>query len=174
VRTGDEVSQRVGSDTGEPNEHTRVVQVVFLQVIGTGIILDERVSLSEVHHHDERIRLGGPMGRDTHEHLAPHLQRGLAPGRCHLYIWQGTTDGFDGSERVATWHRRYATLSYVLADLLASTSLMSVWSFAWSGRDSSLATIATHDAEARRSIAINGRTLSGVTRRADARLEPGR
>jgi hypothetical protein len=121
VRAGDEVSQGVGADTRQPNEHTRVVQVVFLQVIGTRIVLDERVSLGEVHHDDERIRLGGLMGRHTREHFPAHLQRGLAPGGCHLHVWQGTTDGFDGSERVATWHRRYATLSYVLADLLGQS-----------------------------------------------------
>jgi hypothetical protein len=65
VRANDEVSQAVSVDTRQPNEHTRVVQVVFLQVIGTGIVRDERISLGQVHHHDERVRLGGPVGCDN-------------------------------------------------------------------------------------------------------------
>ena len=117
MRAGDEIPQGIDRDTVQPNEDTRVVQVVFLQVIGGRIVLEERVSIGEVNHHDQRVRLGGLMGRDTREHLPAHFQRGLAPRRRHLHVWQRASDRFDCSERVATWHRRYGTLSYVVADL---------------------------------------------------------
>ena len=49
----------------EPDEHTRIPDVVLLQVVRVGVFLDERGAVGEIHHHDERVRLGGFVRREA-------------------------------------------------------------------------------------------------------------
>jgi hypothetical protein len=79
---------------------------MFFQVVGARIVLDERVTVAEIHHHHQRVRLSGFVGRHTDEHLAAHLQRGLTPCRRDLHIRQGATEGFDRFETAGAWHSR--------------------------------------------------------------------
>jgi ABC-type nickel/cobalt efflux system permease component RcnA len=100
VRADHEILKSVETNAGQSHEHTRVVQIVFFQVEGARVVFDECVTVGERHHHDQRVRFGGLVGSDAHEHLPVHLQSGLAPCSCHLHVWKGATDSLDGCERV--------------------------------------------------------------------------
>lgn len=73
----------------------------------------QSVETNAVKSYDERVRFGRLMGRDTHEHRPAHLQRGLAPCRCHLHVWEIAANIFDWRERLAaafvamSWTRSY-------------------------------------------------------------------
>src|SRR5688572_13863979 len=48
---------------------------MFLQIVGGRIVFAECVTVGEGHHHDQRVRFGGLVGRDAHEHLPVDLLR---------------------------------------------------------------------------------------------------
>jgi len=73
---------------------------VFFQVVGGRVVFDERVTVGEGHHDNQRVRFGGLVGRDAHEHLPVHLQSGLAPCGRHLYVRKGAGDSLDRCERL--------------------------------------------------------------------------
>ena len=101
MRADHEVAKRVGLDPPEPDQHARIPDVVVFQIVGVRIVFDQCVAVAEVHHHDERLRLGGFVRRDAREHPAAHLQRRLSPGRGELDVRQRATDGFDLFEAAA-------------------------------------------------------------------------
>jgi hypothetical protein len=72
---------------------------MFLQIVGGRIVFDECVTVGDGHHHDQRVRFGGLVGRDAHEHLSVHLKCGLAPCGCHLHVRKGAADSLDCRER---------------------------------------------------------------------------
>ena len=87
VCTDDEIAESVETNTGQSHEHTRVVQV--LEVVRGRVVFDECVTIREGHHHDQRVRFVGFVGRDADEHLPMHLQGGLAPCGCHFHVRKG-------------------------------------------------------------------------------------
>src|SRR6185436_15473324 len=70
VSAGDDVAQSVVANPRQPDEHTRVIDVVLLQIKGTRVRVYKRVPLRNIHHHDERVRFGGPMSCETDEHFS--------------------------------------------------------------------------------------------------------
>ena len=75
----DQVAKRVRMHQCEPYEHARIADVVLLQVVGAGIFLDEGISIGEIHHDDQRVRLGRLVRRHAGEHPPANLERRLAP-----------------------------------------------------------------------------------------------
>ena len=71
--TDHEVPKSVETNTRQSHEHTRVDQAVFLQIVHGRVVFDECVTVGEGHDHDQRVRFGGLVGRDAHEHLPVHL-----------------------------------------------------------------------------------------------------
>ena len=110
MRADHEIPKSVETNAGQSHEHTRVLQVVCFQIVGARVIFDECVAVGERHHHNQRVRFGGLVGIDAHEHLPVDLQSGLAPCSCYLYVWKGAADSLDGCERVP---------AAFIADLLA-------------------------------------------------------
>jgi hypothetical protein len=104
VRADDEVPKRIRMNPRQPDEHARIADVVFLQVVRVRLILDERVAGGDIHHHDERVRLGRLVGRHAHEHPATDLERRLAPRGRELDVRQRAADRLDRLETVAAGH----------------------------------------------------------------------
>jgi hypothetical protein len=104
MRADDEVPKRVGINPRQPDEHARIADVVLLQVVRVGGILDEGVAILEIHHHDKRVRLGRRVGGDTDEHPSTNLQRRLPPHGRELHVRQRAADHLDRLETVAAAH----------------------------------------------------------------------
>jgi hypothetical protein len=104
MRADDEVPKRIGTNPRQPDEHARVADVMFLQVVGSGVILEEGVAIGEIHHHDERVRLGRLVGSDADEHPSTNLQRRLSPRGRELHVRQRAADRLDRLESVAAAH----------------------------------------------------------------------
>lgn len=102
VCTDDEIAKSVETNAGQSHEHTRVVQVVLLQVVRSRGVFDECVTILERHHHNQRVRFSGFVGGDADEHLPMHLQGGLASCGCHFHVRKGAADRLDRCERVFT------------------------------------------------------------------------
>jgi hypothetical protein len=104
MRADDEIAKRIRTNPRQPDEHARIADVVLLQVVGGRVLLDERVAAGEIHHHDERVRLGRLVGGHAHEHLPADLERRLAPRGRELDVRQRSPYRLDRLETVAARH----------------------------------------------------------------------
>jgi hypothetical protein len=105
MRAVHEIPQRVGMDPGQPDENARVVDVVILQVIRRGILLEQRVALREVHPHGQRVRLRRLVHRLTDEHLPADFKREPAVHADVLDVGERQANRADGVE-TGSLHRR--------------------------------------------------------------------
>ena len=68
VCADDQISKRVGMHAREPDEDTRIADVVFFQIVGVRIVLYEHVPIGDIHpvrsplvekgFHEEPARMG--------------------------------------------------------------------------------------------------------------------
>lgn len=61
----DQVPQCVERNARQSHHHTRVIPIVFFQVVSIRVIFDESVAVAEVHHHDQRVWFGRLVGCDV-------------------------------------------------------------------------------------------------------------
>jgi hypothetical protein len=104
VRADDKVPKRIRMNPLQPDEHAGVADVVLLQVVGVRVVLHERVATGEIHHHDERVRLGRLVGGHAHEHLPADLERRFTPRGRELDVRQRAADRLDRLETAAARH----------------------------------------------------------------------
>ena len=66
----------------EPHEHTRIADVVFLEVVRPGLYPQQLVSLLEVEANHERVRLGNTVRGLAGEHASADSKRDAAVHRA--------------------------------------------------------------------------------------------